>query len=88
MQTFKSAAVSTLAAAATLALVALSAPAQAGWGYSQSTTKLNGLSLNGIQLQGTHLNGHRVHGIDDGGCTDAGRPVGITLAGGRHFHLR
>ena len=61
--------------------------------------KLNGLQLNGpgiiiqgIKLQGTKfqgltIQGHPLSGIT-GNCTNAGQPMGMTLADGRRVDLR
>lgn len=96
MKSFKSLAISTLAAAGTLLSVALSTSAQACTGCSikLNGTELNGMRVNGIQLNdfklnglqfnGWKVNGMRVNGLVLNGTTDkvAGQVIGVTLPAG------
>lgn len=63
-------------------------------GFRINGTELNGFKINGpgvvlqgIKLQGVKFQGHALGGIT-GNCTNAGQPMGLTLADGRHVDLR
>ncbi len=87
MNNFKSFSVSTLAAAATLLVVAMSSPAQACAlcsGIKLNGSIINGISLQGISLQGISLQGVSLKGAQIQGAQLQRRAGAVTQIGAVH----